>query len=254
MIVPIVAVMFVMPGATPVATPAVEIVAVAVMLEAQVTIAVRFIVDWSSYVPVAVNCWVVFFAIDMFAGVTAIETRCAGAFTVRVVEPETAPLVAEIAVVPAATPVARPEVETVAVAVIDEAQVAVVEMSFVVLSLKVPVAVNCWVAPVAIDGVVGVTAIETSVAMPPAMTVRVVEPITPLVAAVIVVMPAATAVARPVDEIVAVPVVLDVQVAVDDTSIVMPLLSDAVATNCCVEPTAIDMLVGVTEIEVTVAC
>ena len=85
--------------------------------------------------PVAVNCWVVFFAIDIIAGVTAIDTRCAGAFTVRVVEPEIAPLVAEIAVVPAATPVARPEVEIVAVAVVDEAQVAEAEMSFVVLSL-----------------------------------------------------------------------------------------------------------------------
>ena len=48
MIVPIVAVMFVVPGATPVATPAVEIVATVVMLEALVTIAVRFIVVWSS--------------------------------------------------------------------------------------------------------------------------------------------------------------------------------------------------------------
>jgi hypothetical protein len=44
------------------------------------------------------------------------------------------------------------------------------------LSEKVPVAVNCSVAPFAIEGFAGVTAIDTSVA---AVTVRVVEPVIP---------------------------------------------------------------------------
>ena len=43
------------------------------------------------------------------------------------------------------------------------------------LSLKVPVAVNCCVAPLAIDGFAGVTAIDCSVA---AVTVSTVEPLT----------------------------------------------------------------------------
>jgi hypothetical protein len=40
----------------------------------------------------------------------------------------------------------------------------------------VPVAVNCWVVPFAIDGPVGVTAIDTNVA---AVTVSVVDPVLP---------------------------------------------------------------------------
>ena len=44
------------------------------------------------------------------------------------------------------------------------------------LSEKVPVAVNCWVRPLAIAGLAGVTAIDCRVA---AVTVRTVEPVTP---------------------------------------------------------------------------
>jgi hypothetical protein len=75
---PLVAVIIVLPGATAVARPAVEMVAVAVMLEAQVTDAVMSLVVASLYVAVAVNCWVVPFAIDMFVGVIAIELSVAG--------------------------------------------------------------------------------------------------------------------------------------------------------------------------------
>jgi hypothetical protein len=61
------------------------------------------------------------------SGVIAIETKTAGV-TVRVVPPLTAPSVAEIVEVPAATPAARPfelaAFEIVAVAVIEDAQVA----------------------------------------------------------------------------------------------------------------------------------
>ena len=47
---------------------------------------------------------------------------------------------------PAATPVARPPLLTVAVGVLDEVQVTCVVISWVVESEYVPVAVNCWVA------------------------------------------------------------------------------------------------------------
>lgn len=53
---------------------------------------------------------------------------------------------------------------------------------------------NCWVSPLAIDGVAGVTAIETRVA---ALTVSVVEPVTPLSVAEIVVEPMFAVDARP---------------------------------------------------------
>jgi len=48
--------MFVAPGATVCATPELLIVAVAVLDEAHVTALVKFCVEESLYVPVAVNC------------------------------------------------------------------------------------------------------------------------------------------------------------------------------------------------------
>src|SRR5256885_12572923 len=74
-------------------------------------------------------------------------------------------MVAVICVVPAATPVASPpDAVMVAVAVVPEAHVTVDVISAVELSLYVPVAVNCCVAPTfKFAGVAGVTAIELRV-------------------------------------------------------------------------------------------
>src|SRR6266581_3693322 len=145
-------------------------------------------------------------------GVTSIVDRVA-AVTVSVVFPETSPSVAAIVVVPAATDVAEPcdppALLIVATAVLDELQVTWVVRSCVVLSLKVPVAVNCRVVPFAILGVVGVTVIVDRVA---AVTVSVVFPETPPKVAVIVVVPAATDVARPAPSIVAKAVFEELQV------------------------------------------
>ena len=67
----------------------------------------------------AVNCCVWPLAMDGAAGVTAIETSV-GAVTVSEAVPETAPDVAVMVLVPAATEVARPPEAIVAVAVLDE--------------------------------------------------------------------------------------------------------------------------------------
>ena len=77
----------------------------------------------------------------------------------------TVPNVAVMLVVPPATPVASPpEAAIVAVAGVPEAHVTVDVMSAVVLSLYVPVAVNCCVAPTfRCAGDAGVTAIELRV-------------------------------------------------------------------------------------------
>ena len=83
--------------------------------------------------PTAVNCCWVPFAIDGRAGVTASETRLAPV-TVSVVLPLTAPSAAEMTEVPAATAVARPAAEIVAVAVVADAHVTVVVRSLVVPS------------------------------------------------------------------------------------------------------------------------
>ena len=62
--------------------------------------------------------------------------------------------------VPAATPVAKPLELTVATLVVPDAHVAVLDRFCVLPSLYVPIAVNCWLSPFNIAGLVGVTAID----------------------------------------------------------------------------------------------
>ena len=83
-----------------------------------------------------------------------------------------------------------------ATAAVDEFQVTAVVKFCVVLSEKVPVAVNCWVVPIAILGLPGLIAMETSVAE---VTVNVVDPEMLPDVAVIVVEPAATDVVKPLE-------------------------------------------------------
>ena len=83
----------------------------------------------------------------------------------------------------------------VATVVVAEAHVTDAVRFCVLLSLNVPVAVNCCVAPLAIDGFAGVTAIDCSVA---AVTVSTVEPLTAPNVALIVLVPPPAPVARPV--------------------------------------------------------
>ena len=112
----------------------------------------------------------------------------------RIVLPEIFPKLAIMVVVPTATAVARPLLLTVATDGLDELQLTCEVRSFVVPSENVPVAVKGWVAPSLILGVGGVRDMEDNV---PVVTVRVVLPeILPKVA-VMVVVPVATAVARP---------------------------------------------------------
>jgi len=82
----------------------------------------------------------------------------------------------------------------------------------VVPSLNVPVAVNCCVAPLVIEGFAGVTAIDCSVA---AVTVSTVEPEIALDVALIVDVPTPAPVASPAPLIVAVVVVPEVQVTLE---------------------------------------
>ena len=103
------------------------------------------------------------------------------------VEPVIAPDVALMLVVPVATPVARPWLPLVllivAMPVSDEAHVTDVVRFWVLPSLKVPVAVNCWVPPTPIEGFAGVTAkacntragatVTVAVVLPPSVAVSV---------------------------------------------------------------------------------
>jgi hypothetical protein len=76
----------------------------------------------------------------------------------------------------------------------DELQFTDVVTSCVRPSLKVPVAVNACVVPAAIDGFGGVTCIDTRLGT----TVKLVDPVCPPKAAVIVALPMAAAVNCPV--------------------------------------------------------
>ena len=102
-------------------------------------------------------------AIERFAGVTATDTSVA-AVTVSVVLPEMEPEVERMVVEPVPAAVARPAVLIVATVTAEELHVAVLVRSWVVPSLKVPVALNCWVWPLVIEEFAGVTAIDARVA------------------------------------------------------------------------------------------
>jgi hypothetical protein len=101
------------PVASPVAKPALVMVATERVSEDHVTSVVKFCVELSVNVPVAVNCWARPLARLGFEGVTAIETNAA-AVTVSTVEPFTPFRVAEIVEGPVATPVAKPAAVMVA--------------------------------------------------------------------------------------------------------------------------------------------
>jgi hypothetical protein len=146
---------------------------------------------------------------------------------VRDVVPEMLPDVAVIVAEPAATAEASPldpaALLIVAILVLEELQFTAPVKSCAVLSEYVPVAVNCWVVLLAILGLVGVIARETSVA---GVMVRLVDPEMLPHAAVIVAEPAATAVASPFDPaallIVAILVLEELQVTALVISRVVP--------------------------------
>ena len=101
-----------------------------------------------------------------------------------------------------------------------------------------------------IDGVAGVTAIDTNVGGP---TVKVVLPLTPPRVALICDVPCPAPLARPPAAIVATALFDDAQVAVLVSVWVLPSVYVPVAANCCVVPLAIVGFAGVTAIDTRVA-
>jgi hypothetical protein len=177
---PEVAVIVVVPATIEVAKPlepaVLLIAATAEVDEFHITVVVRSCIVLSEYVPEAVNCCVVPGAMLGLVGLIAMDTSVAGV-TVSKVEPAMFPDVAVIVVEPAVADVANPfepdELLIAATAVVEELHVTVTVRSCVVLSEKVPVATNCWFVFLTMVGLVGVIAIDTSVAE---VTVTVVEP------------------------------------------------------------------------------
>lgn len=132
----------------------------------------------------------------------------------------------------------------------DELHNAVAVTSCVVLSLNVPVAVNCLVVPGAVLAGFGVTASETKVA---AVTVSCALPLTEPEVAVMLLVPVPTAAAMPLTgSTVATPVSEDDQVT-ELSNCVLPSSKVPTAVNACVVPIAMLCGFGVTEIEIRFA-
>jgi hypothetical protein len=132
---PKVALIMLVPAPTPVAKPAAEIVAAAVVPDAHVTEDVRTWVVVSVYVPVATNCCVADWAMAGLAGVTAIDCSAA-AVTVNTSAGEVTPFSeAVMLLVPIATPVAKPPLVIVAFAGVADAHVTDDVRTWVVVSL-----------------------------------------------------------------------------------------------------------------------
>jgi hypothetical protein len=143
-----------------------------------------------------------------------------------VVVPLTAPTVAVTTTVPGATAVPAPPFATEKTPASLEIHVAVVVTSATEPSEYVAVARSASVTPAPTTGDVGVTAIETSVA---GVTVSVAVPATPASAARMVVVPGPTPRARPVAEMVATAVLVELHVTEVVTSWCVPSLSVATA-------------------------
>jgi hypothetical protein len=173
----------------------------------------------SLYVPVATRGSVVPMANDALAGVTAMETSTACP-TFSVAVPLTKPDVAVMTAVPTPSPLATPPPAMLAT-VEDEVQVTELVRSCALPSLYVPVAVNCWLVPLAIDALPGLTDIDTNTGD---VTAKLVEPVTVPEVAVIIVLPGLTLVASPPLLTVAIVVADEVHVTMLVRVCVVPLL------------------------------
>jgi hypothetical protein len=139
-------------------------------------------------------------------GAKAIDTSAGGVIVreaVALIEPEDAVIVD----VPTVKAVAIPEEEIEATLADDDAQATLLKVCLDV-SVKVPVATNCCWVPLGIETVLGETAIETSAG---AITVRVLIALIGPEDAVITEDPCAKVFAKPAAEIVATPVLAEVQ-------------------------------------------
>lgn len=118
---PTVALMVAVPAATVDTRPVLSTVATEGVEELQVTALVRSCDEPSVYVAVATYCWRTPIPRVSPTGVTEMDV-ITGAFTARLVELLIAPKVAEMFVVPAATPVASPLASIVAIPTADDVQ------------------------------------------------------------------------------------------------------------------------------------
>ena len=125
--------------------------------------------------------------------------------------------------------------------------------SCVLPSVNVPVAANCCDVPRAIEGLWGVTAIETS---PAEVTVSTTLPLIDPDVALTLAVPVATLVAKPwlllALLMVAVETLSELHCTADVKSSVLPSVRVPVAMNCCVVPSGMEARAGVTAMDTRV--
>src|SRR5713226_9106805 len=155
--------MVVLPWAWLVAKPALLMVAAEPLFEAQAARLVRSCVLLSPKTPIALNCWLIPRGIAGFGGVTTMDCRM-GAVTVSSVE-SLCPLKLAVIVVllPCFNPLANPGATMPATVTSDELHVALAVISWLV-PLKSPVAMNCCLSPLGIEGLTGVTVTDVRLA------------------------------------------------------------------------------------------
>ncbi len=164
----------------------------------------------------------------MFAAAGLTVTDATGTIvTVTVAVPLLPSLVAVIVAEPAVTPVTRPPLLTVATAVLLLAQVTTRPVS-VLPAASLVTAESCWVEPVLMLAVAGLTVTEATGTI---VTVMAAVPLLPSLVAVIVAEPAATPVTRPVPLTVATPVLLLAHATTRPVS-VAPAASFVTADSC----------------------
>src|SRR5439155_13297291 len=169
-----------------------------------------------------------------------------GAVTVIAAVPLLPSLVAVIVAEPAATPVTRPLVVTLAAAVLLLVHTIVRPESGLPFA-SFGVAVSCTAWPVCMLAVAGLTATEATGTLVPVIAA---EPLFPSLAAVIVAAPALTPVTRPLADTVATAVLPLDQVTVRPVS-GLPFASFGVAASCTVCPTDTLADVGLTATDAT---
>ena len=153
-------------------------------------------------------------------------------FTAALFNPDRATVISAL---PAATPVAIPSEDMVAILVSELLQITVDVIIETTPFENVPVATNLWTEPtVKSAGEAGDTAIEDNTATGSVATGLVM----PENVAVMSVLPSLIPVANPFKDIVATPGLELTQVASEVMSAVEPSVLTAVAINCSVRPTA----------------
>jgi hypothetical protein len=167
--------------------------------------------------------------------------------TVSFVEAFALPDAALMVVLPAASAAADPPALIVATVVAEEVHVTELVTSCMLPSVKVPLAVNCSICPVAIEGFAGVMANETSAA---GLTVTLADPVMLPEVAVTIALPTLAASASPELLTVIVAGALEVQVTEAVKSFDEPLLNSPSALNCWEVPLGRVAPEGVTVMEV----